>query len=274
MNKKFSLFLAVPVVLALCAGGCLNIGQAKFERTVTASATMAAPKPVKILTENGSVTVTRSTTGQMEITADAALYTAERRDAFSIRAQADGDSFVIEPVWPDGKRDRNERCAFVVALPESSGLTIETSNGAIEITAFSGETRLETSNGRITVNGHDGPISLHTSNGAIQATKINGPIKAKTSNGRINASFATGATGPIDAKTSNGAIELEVPASFAGILSLSTSNGSVKVEATDGAKADIKKRSGTITFVPSGQPSTIETSNGSITVKRAPASGQ
>ena len=36
-----------------------------------------------------------------------------------------------------------------------------------------------------------------------------------------------------------------------------------------GAKVDITKRSGTITFVPAGQPSTIETSNGSITVKRA-----
>ena len=278
MNKNFSLFLAVPLVvpmvLALSAGGCINMGQAKFQRTVTASATMATPKPVKISTENGSVTVTRSSTGQIEITADSALQTAERRDAFSIRAEADGDAFVIEPVWPDGKRSSGERCAFVIALPESAGLTIETSNGAIEISAFSGDTHLHTSNGRITVNGHEGPLDLHTSNGAINATKLNGTLKARTSNGRITVAFAQGATGPIDAKTSNGAIDLDVPDSFAGVLSLSTSNGNVKVEAANGAKADIKKRSGTITFVTAGSPSTIETSNGSITVKHAPAGSQ
>lgn len=273
MNSKFSLFLAVPVVLALSAGGCVSIGKAKFERTVTASATMAAPKPVKISTENGSVTVTRSTTGQIEIKADSALQTPERRDAFSIRAETDGDRFIIEPVWPDGKMLSSERCAFVIALPETTGLTIETSNGAIEITAFSGETTLETSNGRITVNGHDGPLSLRTSNGAIKATDLKGTLKARTSNGRLTIGFADGATGPVDAKTSNGAIELDVPTTFAGTLSLSTSNGGVKVEATNGAKADIKKHSGTIAFVPTGKDSKIETSNGAITVKHRATAG-
>ncbi|XVJ59330.1 MAG: DUF4097 domain-containing protein [Tepidisphaera sp.] len=269
MNKRFSLFLAVPVVLALCAGGCLNISQAKFERSVAATATMDAPKPVRISTGNGSVRVTRSQSDKLEIKAESALQTAERRDAFSIKAEVVGDAFVIEPLWPEGKALSNERCSFEISLPAPAGLTIDTSNGAIEISGFSTDASVETSNGRVTVNGHTGSLSMKSSNGAIEAKELNGPVTAKTSNGRITIHFVEGATGPLTAKTSNGAIELDAPSTFAGVLTLSTSNGRVTVESSGGAKTDIKKTSGTVTFEPSGQGSSLSTSNGGITVKHA-----
>lgn len=269
MNKNFSLFLAVPVVLALSAGGCLHTGSAEFERTVAATATMSTPKPVRVFTGNGSVRVTRSTSDALEIKAEAALQTAERRDAFSIKAETVGDTFVIEPVWPEGKPLRGERCAFEISLPAPSGLTIESSNGAIEIGGFATDAVLTTSNGRLTVNGHVGTLTLSTSNGRIEAKDVNGSINAKTSNGRITVSLAEGATGPLVARTSNGAVEFDAPSTFTGTLSLSTSNGGVKVETAGGAKADLKKNSGTVTFEASGPESSITTSNGAVTVRHA-----
>lgn len=271
MNKTFPLFLAVPVVLALSAGGCLNYGRAQFERTVTLSAPAAEPKPVQIFTGNGSIKLSKSTSGKVEITAESALTTEARRDAFAVRAETVGDTFVIEPVWPDGKRQGSERCSFIVMLPDTTRLTLKTSNGAIELDGFSSEAELDTSNGTIRVKKHTGPLNLDTSNGAIEVSDASAAVTADTSNGRIEISFADGATGPVKANTSNGAITLEIPASFTGTLTASTSNGPVTAEGVAGAKTDIKRKSGTITFATEGKESSLKTSNGSITIKQRSA---
>jgi DUF4097 and DUF4098 domain-containing protein YvlB len=268
MNKTFPLFLAVPVVLALSAGGCVNYGRAQFERSITLTAPTIEPKPVRITTGNGSIKLAKSTTGQVEITAESALTTEARRDSFAVRAVTIDGTFVIEPVWPEGKRQGSEKCSFIVMLPEATQLELKTSNGAIELDGFAGEADLDTSNGAIRVKNHDGPLTLDTSNGAIDVKGATAKVRAETSNGRIEITFADGATGPVTAKTSNGAITLEVPAAFAGTLTMSTSNGSISAETTSGAKADLKKKSGTITFAPTGGESSLKTSNGSITFKQ------
>lgn len=270
MSKMKPLFLAVPGVLALAAapflGGCLSISPAKYERTLTSQSAQASPTPVKVRTGNGYIRVSRSTSGKIEVAADAALQTPERRDAFAVRSELVGGEWVIEPVWPDGQALSNERCAFTIGLPDAASLDLETSNGRIEFAGFAGPAHASTSNGEITVASHEGPVDARTSNGAVELKRVAGPVKARTSNGRITIELV--AAGPVEAKTSNGRIDLTVPAGFTGRLSADTSNGRVTAEVGAGAKADLKKSSGAVEFGP-GPESTLSTSNGGIHITQA-----
>ena len=276
MSKMKPLFLAVPAVLALCSGacmpGCVLTSPANYKRTVTAQNAQASPAPVKVRTGNGYIRVSRSASGGVEVSADAALQTPERRDAFAVRSELVGDTWVIEPLWPDGKALSNERCAFTIALPDAPALDLETSNGEIEFGGFSGPAHAKTSNGAIHASGHNGPVDAHTSNGAIELRAVASPVKASTSNGHITIVLADPASGPVDAHTSNGAIDLTVPAGFKGRLAARTSNGGVSANLAAGAKADLKKSSGTVTFAEGSEPqSTLETSNGGIHITQTAA---
>lgn len=272
MSKMKPLFLAVPGVLALWAGvglgGCVSLGPAKYERTVTSQSATTSAAPVKVRTGNGYIRVSRSTSGKVEVSADAALQTPERRDAFTVRSEMVGQDWVIEPVWPEGKALSNERCAFTIALPDAASLDLKTSNGRIEFAGFGGQAWAETSNGEINVASHDGPLEARTSNGALDLKRLAGPVKARTSNGRIT--IEVSGAGPVEAQTSNGRIDLTVPAAFTGRLSASTSNGKVTAEVGPGAKSDLKKSAGSIDFG-AGPSSSLSTSNGGIHVTQAAA---
>lgn len=272
MSKMKPLFLTVPGVLALSSsallGGCLSISPAKYERTLTAQNALAAPAPVKVRTGNGYIRVSRSTSGKVEVSADAALQTPERRDAFAVRSELVGGDWVIEPVWPDGKALSNERCAFTIGLPDAASLDLETSNGRIEFAGFSGPAHAATSNGEIKVASHNGPIDASTSNGAVELKGVAGAAKARTSNGRITIELL--AAGPVEARTSNGRIDLTVPAGFTGRLAADTSNGRVTADLAAGARAELRKSSGAVDFGP-GPESTLSTSNGAIHITQTAA---
>lgn len=267
MSKSKQLFLAVPAVLATAATllpGCTGLGSPKYNRTLTAQATPAAPQAYKISTGNGYIKVLQSTSGAIEISADAALQTPERRDAFSLKAESAGQTFIIEPRWPDGKALSGERCAFTIALPKATALTLQTSNGDVESAGFAGPGAFSTSNGDVIVRGHDGPVTLQTSNGKIEGSGLTASVEAGSSNGEITIAMTGGTTGPVQAQTSNGSIHLTVPATFGGTLTLSTSNGVLNVDAD--VTSNLKKNSGTVTFKSPGAPSSLSTSNGSIKV--------
>jgi hypothetical protein len=271
MNKMKPLFLAVPMVLALAAGGCVLVNPARFQRTLTNAAQPANVTPVRVSTENGYIRITRSTTGKVEVSADAALTSEARRDAFAVRSELREGSWVIEPLWPDGKALSSERCAFTIAIPDASGLTLETSNGEISFGGFSGSARARTSNGAIRISSHAGPVEARTSNGRVEVLAAAGPVVAGSTNGAVVVELAPGATGPVDASTSNGSIDLTVPGTFQGAVSMETSNGSVSVDGPIKGEASVRKTSGTATFG-AGSPSTLKTSNGSIRLRQAQGS--
>lgn len=271
MNKMKPLFLAVPMVLALAAGGCSLVTPARFQRTVTSAAAPASVTPLRVTTGNGYIRVARSTSGQIEVSADAALTTEARRDAFAVRSELRDGAWVIEPLWPEGRALSNERCAFTIAVPDATGLVLETSNGEIAFGGFSGTATARTSNGAVRVSSHAGPVEARTSNGRVEVLDALGPVVAKSSNGAVTVALSAGSTGPVDASTSNGAIDLTVPSSFAGTVSMQTSNGTVAVEGKISGRASVKKTSGAADFGP-GAPSSLKTSNGSIRLRQAQGS--
>jgi DUF4097 and DUF4098 domain-containing protein YvlB len=107
----------------------------------------------------------------------------------------------------------NTNVTYEVTLPRTMNVTVDNTNGAIEIAEVHGALKLETTNGRIHV------------------TRCAGHVDASTTNGSITAELlqVTGAQ-PMSLETTNGRISVALPANFGARLSAETSNGSITSE--------------------------------------------
>lgn len=143
--------------------------------------------------------------------------------------------------------------SYRIALPATTEIRAESSNGRFELEGLDGAVDVHTSNGAITLDGLRGPVEARTSNGAIDGSELAAPVLVVgTSNGRISLSFAA-APERVEADTSNGAIEVLLPTdSPPYVIEADTSNGEVDagVRTDPGAAASLDLR----------------TSNGDITV--------
>jgi hypothetical protein len=152
---------------------------------------------------------------------------------------------------------------------------------------------LTTSNGIVTVNNvNGGSVTIHTSNGALRLNNLKADtLRGSTSNGPITGTFdATNC----DLETSNGPLTIQIPSTMSGTYSFHTSNGNadMTVGSTAEYRLDASTSNGEVTFsVPTftysrdtrtskaGQTVdydsaqtkisvTVDTSNGSVTVRR------
>ncbi|MHC4216974.1 MAG: DUF4097 family beta strand repeat-containing protein [Planctomycetota bacterium] len=200
----------------------------------------------------------------------------------SITRSAD-QTLIVQPVFP-GQRRGGEGASFSIKIPDANGLNLDTSNGTIVATGFSGHLRADTSNGSIRVTDHDGTAHVDTSNGGVTVTNlsgslwadtsnggitltnVNGPVEADTSNGAIRLSLAGDQSGPLKLDTSNGAITVEVGGAFAGSVSFDTSNGAIHIEDQTGriSSSTLSRNEGRVTVGEGGPASRLDTSNGSI----------
>lgn len=259
------------LLAAAISGGCIAWDDAKFEQTTTLSAPHRAGSGLRVKAHNGSVTVRKSPGSEVSITAHLKMTTEERLGQVTLVANRDSAGVLdiyAEP--PEGHWKGSEGCAFEITLPEAVGVEIHSDNGRIEIGGLAGAANLETSNGRIVVQGHDGDLKAETSNGKVEAEGVTGPADVRTSNGSVTLRLADANPGPVTIRTSNGAVELMVGSGFRGDLSVDTSNGSIRVpESAEGVRVrGMDRHSARLTFGDGGKGSSIQTSNGSVTVER------
>lgn len=118
-------------------------------------------------------------------------------------------------------------------------VTAKTSNGTIKITEIDGRVKAETSNGKITLLDITGAADVETSNGKIEAYEIQGDLQARTSNGGID--IADAGAG-IAASTSNGSIGVR-QFQVKGDLDIETRNGRIDIQLPEDADASIKAKS-------------------------------
>jgi hypothetical protein len=265
------------------ASGCAQ--QARFTHSADVRAAHVGSSPIEARTENGSITLTKADVAQVEVHADIRAVTQERADATVVSTERTGDGTLLITVrWPEGKRQSNEACSLDIKVPDATGVrlftsngdidarglggaaTLKTSNGTIVVTDHAGSVDADSSNGDITLTGIDGAAAARTSNGGIDLRGVKGAVKADTSNGGIK--IALGGPGPVDAESSNGSIRLDVGFQFSGEVEIETSNGSIDLSSAGGSKIVTKtKDRALLQFGGGGTRSTLETSNGSVTVK-------
>jgi len=287
--------LAMATILASTAlsSGCVVVssngsgwsgwnGQSEHE-TRKLSVEHVAGKPLTVKGINGGIKVRIGGTTTVEISADVRAKTADRLALVKVHAVRSSDGTLsIEAEFPSEHKS-GDAVAFEVTIPDVLGVTIDTSNGAIDIAGLKGLATLESSNAKIVVEHHDGPVNASTSNGSIELSQITGAIAAETSNakvkiseaqGKVNADSSNGSIsvsltrdnpGPVKLDTSNASITLDVGSGFKGTLVADTSNGSVTAKISGTAKVTNSKNPLKVDFGP-GEKSVLDTSNGSITV--------
>ena len=277
-----AVLLAAAALAAL--GGCVFDGTlVEGERSIRLDHVPLSP--VDVETGNGSVSIERADGTVVVILATIRARTTDRLDATEVSAtRGDDGTLVVRTLWP-GRRRGNESCSFEIALPDAVGVKVVTDNGAVRVAGLSGPADLrsdngaielldhdgavaaETDNGRITVRRTPHPIHAETDNGAIELDGVSAPVHAKTDNGLVEITLTDDASGPVDVKTDNGAVTLIVGSGFAGKILATTDNGPITGESPDIRRTSPGKHRAEFDFGP-GEPSRIETDNGSITIRR------
>ncbi len=253
--------------------GCVTMSGCVEQARFTGSKSLTQPHVpgggLVIDNNNGAVEVLPSDSGQLEVTAQVRALTQERLDAATLTtSRNDAGDLVVAVAWPEGKRHSNEAASLTVRIPDASRFDLRTSNGRITLGSLSGAAELRTSNGAIEVARFTGPINAKTTNGRIEIVGATEKVSADTSNGAINLALAPDNAGPVLLSTSNGAVTLTVGPAFKGTLEVDTSNGRISNSAPAGWwKGTARKSAATYTFGEGGAASSIDTSNGSVTVQ-------
>lgn len=283
-----AVFFSASALLMGCAGMSGNWQDSRFKETRNATLSHAAGQPVRVETANGSVKIVAANVGDVQVKSEIRATTKERLEAAKLVLERDAKGvLVVRFDWPAPGRQGNEGASVELLLPDARDIHVKTSNGAITIEGLDGSAQLKTSNGPIRVQDQDGPVTADTSNAAIEITGAGGPINADTSNGPITIMRAPAAVkadtsnsaiyvdllptnpGPATLDTSNGGVTFSFGPAFRGVIKAGTSNGHINL---DNVKAkELGKRSARVEVGdnPEAAPaSTIDTSNGSITIRK------
>lgn len=207
--------------------GDYEVARAEQHGTVPMSAGTLDIRPES----NGGVQIQRGTGSTYGITA---CIGAGARRVAEAQAAADGVRLVIE-----GNRVRVTGANFgsrsiqswsvqiIVTAPQGASIDVETSNGPIGVTGFSGTLAARASNGPISLDDTTGSIRARASNGPISITGSSGEFDIETANGPISVRLAGRRwDGHLDARASNGPLTVRVPSDYQSGVEITSSNHS------------------------------------------------
>lgn len=209
--------------------GDYEVARAEQHGTVPVSAGTLDIRPES----NGGVQIQRGPGNTFGITA--CIGAGARRTA-DAQAAADGVRLVIEGsrVRVTGSNLTGNRnnvqswsVQLIVTAPDGASIDVETMNGPIGVSGFSGTLAARASNG---------PISLEDVTGGVKARASNGPISVEGSRGEFDVETANGPIdvrlsgrrwdGHLDARAANGPLTLRVPADYQSGVEISSSEHS------------------------------------------------
>jgi DUF4097 and DUF4098 domain-containing protein YvlB len=259
----FAFFFAVLLLPALVLRA-----ETRMEKTLR----LAPGGRFAIDTDLGSVTMTGSDSADAHV-----VVTSKRRDLDELLRF----SFQENPgsVTVTARRKRGHvfpwlggnsgSVHFEIRVPAQTLLDVDTSGGAIQVSAMRAEARLETSGGRIVVRDLVGDLNGHTSGGGIDLERIRGRVNVDTSGGGIEGTEIDGA---IDAGTSGGSVRLD---RVSGDIRAHSSGGGIRIiEAGGRVVADTSGGGIDATFARGNdRGGSLETSGGGIEVALDPTVG-
>lgn len=260
MNTTHVLFAAAFAALSSLTAPS---AQARIDRDVTKTFTVAAGGKLDVATAGGGIRIRTGGSDQVKVVAHEHIRAGSDAEAdevlkgleLTIGQTAAGVSAVAKyPTtqhlwhfgsWPPVQVD------FEVVVParysvdlRTSGGGIEvsdlegtalarTSGGSIELGRITGKVEAETSGGSISLAGCEADARMDTSGGSIRSGKIAGRAEIHTSGGSITLDGIGG--GALSAHTSGGNVTATFTSAPASDCSLSTSGGNVHVRVPPGA---------------------------------------
>lgn len=237
--------------------------------------TASAGEPISVSTHNGAVSIVPTDGDHLVVIAELQAKTKEDLEKIHVGASNDtGKGSVVKVEFPDAKNLNGMGCSLRIEVPRAKGVTVSTSNGPITVEGMQGESVLETSNGPVTIERHEGEVTIETSNAPVEASGVRGKLALQTSNGPVRVALSEDSGERFSIETSNAPVEVIVPRAYNGVLGVQTSNAQIAFPADSNVtKAPSGKgwgtTSGSATFGKSGPVSSIETSNGNVTISYA-----
>lgn len=267
---RSSMLWLAPVVAIVSFQAAANWEPVRETRNLKITA--SAGEPISVSTRNGAVSIVPSDGDHLVVVAELQAKTKEDLEKIHVGASNDtGKGSAVKVEFPDVKNLNGMGCSLRIEVPRAKGVTVSTSNGPITVEGMQGHAVLETSNGPVTIEEHEGEITIETSNAPVEAKGVHERLAVQTSNGPVRVSLAEAAGERFSIETSNAPVELVVPRQYNGVLGVQTSNAQISFPPDSNVtKAPSGKgwgtTNGTATFGKSGPVSSIETSNGNVTV--------
>jgi hypothetical protein len=174
-----------------------------------------------------------------------------RRLASEIRIVTDG---TIHAEGPASDEDASWSVGFHLRVPRHTDLSLDTHNGGIDVSGVGGSIRFSTVNGGVTL------------------SALSGDVRGRTVNGGLDVALAGNSWqgAGLDVETTNGGVTLAVPAGYSAHLETGTVNGGIELGFPVTAQGRIG-RTLSADLGRGGAPIRVRTTNGGLTVRRAPA---
>ena len=226
-------------------------------------------------TQNGAISVTASQ--DTIITIDVVKHAYGRDKAGAEEAVENvvygdtvvGDELRVKAEMPSGSRPYG--ASFTITTPDSTDLSLATTNGDVSVTNTVGDVTASTTNGSVELDSTAGLASVSTTNGSLNVKVHSGAFYGATTNGAIDCDLAgLRVTEEVGLATTNGKVTLWLPDDVSAVIEATNTNGFITIydfTVTYETQTEHHLRA----RIGSGASSiTITTTNGDVVVNRRP----
>jgi hypothetical protein len=201
---------------------------------------------------NGSITVTGENRRDVLVRAKVQAWARDEAEAQrvvdEITVQSDSG---VRATGPSSRDRGGWSVSYEVLTPREMNLSLETTNGSIEITAVRGDLSFQATNGSINLDGVAGNVHGRTTNGGVDAR-----LTGDTWEGQ-----------GLDLETTNGGVRLRIPENYSARLETETVHGGIDVDFPVTVQGRIGREFAT-TLGKGGALVRAETTNGGVRISR------
>ena len=267
MRDQLRRFLPV----CLLAVACLYTYKLEIPETHTHAA--AGITGINATTQSGAISATASNDTVITVGVLKHAYGRDQADAEKYIANVVysdtvvGDELSIKAEMPSGSRPYG--ASFSITAPESTDLSLSTTNGDVSVTSMVGSITANTTNGNIELTGTAGTASVSTTNGRLNVIVHSGAFYGATTNGAVDCDLAAlGVAEDVGLATTNGKVTLLLPDNISAVIEATNTNGLITIHdftVTYETQTEHHVRA----RIGSGASSiTVTTTNGDVVVRR------
>lgn len=207
---------------------------------------------------NGAINVKGWSRGDTLVRTRVETHAPSQSEAASLATQVVVNAFggEVRATGPQrGGHDSSWSVSYEIFVPQTTDLTLKSTNGALSISDVRGQLRFEVTNGAVRLKRVAGDVSGTTSNGAITADLAGGTWEGRQ----------------LELTTHNGAVTLALPTVYSAHIQAETGNGHIQSDfpITTTLTGELKPHNLDFSVGGGGPLIHISTGNGAVRLKRA-----
>lgn len=209
-------------------------------------------------TPNGAITVKGWSRADTLVRSRVESHAPNQSAAISLASQVVINAFggEVRAAGPKrGNDDSSWSVSYEIFVPQTTDLTLKSTNGSVSISDVRGQLRFDVTNGAVRLKRVAGDVSGSTANGAIQADLAGSAWEGRQ----------------LELTTHNGAVTVALPASYSAHIQAETGNGHIQSDfpMTMTLTGELKPHNLDFNLGSGGPLIHVSTGNGAVRLKRA-----